>query len=49
MHDYPKRLIEVDLPIAYLWARTSLSKAPGEGDVPVEVPLMQSMWLGKEG
>ena len=48
MHDYPKRLIEVDLPIAYLWARTILSKAPGEGDVPVEVPLMQSMWLAKK-
>jgi putative DNA methylase len=34
-------------PIAYLWARTILSEAPGEADVPVEVPLLQSMWLTK--
>ncbi|KAA3602894.1 MAG: DUF1156 domain-containing protein, partial [Candidatus Scalindua sp. AMX11] len=35
-------------PIAYLWARTILSEAPGQGDIPVEVPLMRSMWLVKK-
>jgi len=35
-------------PIAYLWARTILSEAPGQGDVPVEVPLIRSMWLAKK-
>ena len=35
-------------PIAYLWARTILSEAPGQGDVPVEVPLMRSLWLAKK-
>lgn len=31
-------------PLAYLWARTVLSEAPGE-DTPVEVPLIRSLWL----
>jgi putative DNA methylase len=35
-------------PIAYLWARTILSEAPGQGDLPVEVPLMRSLWLAKK-
>jgi putative DNA methylase len=35
-------------PIAYLWARTVLSEAPGYGDIPVEVPLMRSLWLAKK-
>ena len=35
-------------PIAYLWARTIISEAPGQGDVPVEVPLMRSLWLAKK-
>lgn len=35
-------------PIAYLWARTVLSEAPGHGKVPVEVPLMRSLWLAKK-
>lgn len=35
-------------PIAYLWARTILSEAPGQGDVPVEIPLIRSMWLAKK-
>ena len=35
-------------PIAYLWARTILSEAPGQGDVPVEVPLLRSFWLSKK-
>lgn len=34
-------------PVAYLWARTILSEAPGASDVPVEIPLLQSMWLTK--
>ncbi len=34
--------------IAYLWARTVLSEAPGQGDVPVEIPLLRSMWLAKK-
>lgn len=33
--------------IAYLWSRTVLSEAPGQGDIPVEVPLIRSMWLAK--
>ena len=35
-------------PIAYLWARTILSEAPGKGDIPVEVPLLRSLWLAKK-
>ena len=35
-------------PIAYMWARTIISEAPGQGDVPVEVPLMRSLWLAKK-
>ncbi len=35
-------------PIAYLWARTILSEAPGQGEIPVEVPLMRSLWLAKK-
>lgn len=35
-------------PIAYLWARTILSEAPGQDDAPVEVPLMRSLWLAKK-
>jgi putative DNA methylase len=34
-------------PIAYIWARTILSEAPGEENIPVEVPLVRSMWLSK--
>ena len=40
--------VERETPIAYLWARTILSEAPGQGEVPVEVPLMRSMWLAKK-
>lgn len=36
-------------PIAYLWARTIISEAPDDGSgVPVEVPLMRSLWLAKK-
>lgn len=34
-------------PIAYLWARTILSEAPGESDLPIEVPLLRTMWVSK--
>lgn len=40
--------VERETPIAYLWARTILSEAPGEGDVPIEIPLIRSMWLAKK-
>jgi putative DNA methylase len=37
-----------DVAVAYLWARTIISEAPGGGDAyPVEVPLLRSMWLAK--
>lgn len=34
-------------PIAYLWARTIRSAAPVDSDLPVEVPLIRSLWLSK--
>lgn len=34
-------------PIAYVWARTAISEAPEQDDVPIEVPLLRSMWLAK--
>lgn len=40
--------VERETPIAYLWARTILSEAPGHGDIPIEVPLMRSFWLAKK-
>ena len=36
------------IPIAYLWARTVLSEAPGTAALPIEVPLFRSMWLAKK-
>ena len=35
-------------PIAYIWARTILSDAPGVGKHPIEVPLISTMWLSKK-
>lgn len=35
-------------PMAYIWARTILSEAPGQGKYPVEVPLLRSMYLAKK-
>jgi DNA protecting protein DprA len=36
-------------PIAYLWARTIISEAPDDGTgIPVEVPLIKSLWLTKK-
>lgn len=40
--------VKEETPIAYLWARTVLSEAPGQGDIPVEIPLMRSLWLAKK-
>jgi len=37
-------------PIAYLWARTVLSEAPDtEGEAPVEIPLLKTLWLARKG
>ena len=33
--------------ITYLWSKTILSEAPGQGEFPVEIPLFRSMWLAK--
>jgi putative DNA methylase len=33
--------------VAYLWARTVLSEAPSGDDLPVQVPLLRSLWLSK--
>jgi len=35
-------------PVAYLWARTILSEAPSEDEVPIEVPVLRSMWLSSK-
>ncbi len=35
-------------PVGYLWARTILSEAPGEDELPVEVPIVRSMWLSSK-
>ena len=32
----------------YLWARTILSEAPSEDDLPIEVPIFRSMWLSSK-
>lgn len=42
----PLNLVQ-ETAIAYLWARTVLSEAPEGGDIPVQVPLLRSMWLSK--
>jgi putative DNA methylase len=34
-------------PIAFLWSRTILSEAPSAGTIPVEIPLLRSMWLAQ--
>lgn len=34
--------------VAYIWARTILSEAPGQGDAPIEIPLLRSMWLSSK-
>lgn len=35
-------------PIAYLWTRTIISEDPSQGNPPIEVPLMRSLWLSKK-
>jgi putative DNA methylase len=35
-------------PVGYLWARTILSEAPAEGELPVELPVFRSMWLSSK-
>ena len=34
-------------PAIFLWFKTIISEAPGAGTIPVEVPLLRSMWLAK--
>lgn len=46
-HLYPKDP-DGSMPIAYLWARTVLNEAPGQGQIPTEVPLLRSLWLLKK-
>jgi adenine-specific DNA methylase len=41
---YP--VVDGKRPIAYLFARSVLSEAPG-GGIPIELPLIRSMWLGR--
>ncbi len=36
-------------PIAYIWSRVILSEAPAKDNIPVEVPLLRSLWLTKKG
>ncbi len=36
-------------PVVYLWARTVLSESPEESAHPIEVPLLNTMWLAKKG
>ncbi len=33
--------------VAYLWARTVLSEAPSESDIPIQLPLLRTLWLSK--
>lgn len=33
--------------VAYLWARAVLSEAPSVDQIPVQVPLLRSLWLSK--
>lgn len=35
-------------PIAYLWARTILSESPSPDNIPIEIPLLRSMWLSQK-
>lgn len=43
---YPKGQ-DGETAIAYLWARTVVSEAPSEDDIPTEIPLITTMWLSK--
>ena len=35
-------------PMAYIWARTIMSEAPGKDVFPTEIPLLRSMWLSNK-
>ncbi|MCP4581763.1 MAG: DUF1156 domain-containing protein [candidate division Zixibacteria bacterium] len=35
-------------PLAYIWARTIISESPSEKNIPIEIPLISSMWLSKK-
>jgi putative DNA methylase len=41
--------VDGSVPIAYLWARTVISEAPNAEDVPVEIPMLKTLWLAKKG
>lgn len=43
---YPRT--QAGTPIVYFWSRTVLSEAPDAADVPVEIPLLRSMWISKK-
>ena len=45
LSDYYPQDPDGAVPIAYLWARTVLSEAPGQNESPVEVPMLRSMWI----
>ncbi len=34
-------------PATFIWFKTIISEAPGDGKIPIEVPLLRSMWLAK--
>jgi putative DNA methylase len=34
-------------PAIFIWLKTIISEAPGVGKIPIEVPLLRSMWLAK--
>ena len=34
-------------PATFIWFKTIISEAPGAGTIPIEVPLLRSMWLAK--
>jgi adenine-specific DNA methylase len=36
------------VPVSYLWARTIISESPDQDRVPVEIPIIRSMWLVKK-
>jgi putative DNA methylase len=35
------------IPMAYLWARTVLSEAPTTETIPIQLPLLRTLWLSK--
>jgi len=41
------RLQHDEQPTTFIWFKTILSEAPSKGKIPIEVPLLRSMWLAK--